>query len=82
MLAGINVSDIYIITTGFLPPQINIHQGRENIQNYMFDFTDYNNISMDSYKQEMFTTFMLEDCVFITCSLNLANVEVISNIQC
>ena len=44
MLAGINVSDIYFRTTGFLIPQINIHRDIENIQHYIFAYTDSNNI--------------------------------------
>ena len=82
MLSVINVADIYGSTTGFLLTQINIHRGRENSQHYMFAYPCSNNITIDSYKQEMFTTFMLEDCVYITRSLNLTNVKVISNIQC
>ena len=82
MLAGINVANIYFRTTGFLIPQINIHRDIENIQHYIFAYTDSNNIWMKSYKQEILTTFMLRDCAYTTRSLNLTNVKVISNIQC
>ena len=69
-------------TTGSLLQQINISLCRENSQNYMLAHTDFNKISIDNYKQESLPIFMLEDCVYVTCSLNPLYVEVIANIQC
>ena len=43
---------------------------------------DFNDVSIDTYRLEIFPTFMLSDGVYITCSLNWENLEVIANIQC
>ena len=37
----------------------------------MLDSTYFNNILIDSYKQEILKTFMSEFCIFIKISLNL-----------
>ena len=78
----IKLFDIYVITTGYLLHQINIHHIRKNNQHYMLAYTDLNNISIDNHKQEIFPTFMLADGVYITHSSNQLYVKVISNIQC
>ena len=82
MLAGTNVAKIYVSTNVSLLPQINIHRRRKNSQHYMLAHPDLNDISIDTHKQEIFTIFMVEDYVYITCSLDLVKVEVITNIQC
>ena len=65
-----NVTKIYVITTASLLQQINIRRYRKNIQHSMLAHTDLNNVSIDNYKQEIFTTFMLPGCVFFTCLMN------------
>ena len=70
MLSEINVSDIYFRTTGSILQQISIIKCRENSQHYMPENPDFKNISMENYKQEIFPTFMLADCVYITRELN------------
>ena len=45
----------------------------------MLAHTDFNDISIGTYKQA--TKFILPDSAYITCTLKLVNVEVISNIQ-
>ena len=61
---------------------IYIRWGRENIQHSMLYNHDYNNISIDSYKREIFQTIMLALCVSVTSSLTLVYLEVIAKIQC
>ena len=48
----------------------------------MLDNPDYNNISIEKYKQEILTTFMVALREYVTRSLNLLYMEVIDNIQC
>ena len=55
---------------------------RENIQHSMLDNPDYNNISIENYKWEIFTTFILELHVYVTSFLIIVYQEVIVNIQC
>ena len=43
---------------------------------------DYNKISIDNYKQEIFLEFMLALYLYVTTSLIMLYLEVISNIQC
>ena len=38
--------------------------------------------SIDTYKQEIFPVFMLEDDVFIICTLNWVKMEEIANFDC
>ena len=65
----IKISGFYISPTGSLIQLINICRCRENSQDYMLDNTDYNNISIDIYKQEILPTFMLALCELIKGSL-------------
>ena len=46
----------------------------------MLDHHDFNNITIDNYKKEIFSSYMLEDGVYITHSLNSAYVESIIKI--
>ena len=48
----------------------------------MLAHPDFKKKTIDNYKQERFMRFMLALCVFVTCSLTLVNVEVITKIQC
>ena len=75
-------SNVYVSITGYLLQQINIHQCKEKSQHYMLAHPDFNKISTDTYKQEIFLTFMLSGVTYITCPLNPVKVEVIANIQC
>ena len=43
---------------------------------------DYNNISIENYRRKIFTTLMLELCVFVKILLTLVYSKVIVNIQC
>ena len=78
----ITISDIYVRTTVYLLQVIYIRWCRGNIQFSMSANSDFKNISMDNYKQELLTQFMLSLCVFVTSSLNILYVEVISKINC
>ena len=82
MLDEINFADIYVSITVSLLQQINICWCRNNCQYSMPAHPEFKNIPMENYKREILLTFMLADCLYVTHSLNLANVEVISNIQC
>ena len=55
---------------------------RENIQHYMVDIPDYNNISIGKYKQEILQIFMLALHVYVKNLLTILYMEVIANIQC
>ena len=66
----IKIYNIYDSTTWSLLPQINIYRRRENIQHSMLYNTDLNYNSIDTYKQEIFPTFILAYCIHITRSLN------------
>ena len=66
----INIAEIYVRTTVSLLQQIHICCYRENIKYYMLAHPDFNNISIDTYKQEILSTFLLANGVYITCSLN------------
>ena len=66
----IKISDIYVSTPVYLLQQISLYQGRNNSQHYMLARPDFKNISIDTYRREMFPTFMLIAGVYITCSVN------------
>ena len=57
------ISDIYVSITGSLLPQINIRLCRKNSQHSMLAHTDFNDILIENYEQEIFLTFILEDGV-------------------
>ena len=76
------MSDTYVRITGYIIQQININWCRKSIQHFMLADSDFNNISIDTYKREIFPTFMLADGEYIIRSLNRLYVEVIDNIQC
>ena len=71
------ISDIYVSTTGYLLQKVNIFCCRINSQHSMLAHNDLNNISIEPYKHEILTTFMLEYGVNINRSFNL-----ITDIQC
>ena len=70
MLAVINVTDIYISTSGSLFLQINILPGMINRQHFMLANPVFYKVSTDTYKQERFLTFVLADGVYITYPLS------------
>ena len=76
-----NVSDIYVSTTGFILQLIYICQGGKNSQHYMLDNPDYNNISNGSYNLYRFPTFMLAFHGYVTRSSVLVYLEGIFNIK-
>ena len=43
---------------------------------------EYNNISIEKYYQEIFLTFILTLCVFVTSSLTIVYLGVIAKIKC
>ena len=81
MLDDMNVADIYVRTTGYLLPIIHFLQCRKNSQHSMSANTDFNNISMDKYKQEIFPTFVLALQLYVIPSFTLLYLEVISSIK-
>ena len=64
------ISNIYVSITGYLLKVIDTNWCRKNSQHYMLAYTDFNHNSIDTHKQVIFPTFMLEDGVYITRSLN------------
>ena len=76
----IKLSNIYVSIIFSLLLLMFICWGMENIQHSMLANPEYNNISIDNYYQEIFQTFMLALCVFITHSLTLVYLEVRANI--
>ena len=59
MLADINVAKIYVRTTGSLFLQMNIYWYIKNRQHSMLDDLDFNENSIETYKQEIRPTFVL-----------------------
>ena len=60
------ISDTYVRITGYLIQEINIHWCRIYSPHYMLDLPVLNAILIDTQKQEIFPTLMLEDSVYIT----------------
>ena len=48
----------------------------------MLSNTDYNKVSIDNRKQEILMTFMFALNLYVTSSLTLVYLELISKIQC
>ena len=61
--------------SGYLFQGIMIHWWRINSQHFFVSPSFSHEISIDIYKQEILPTFMLEDGVYITISLNIIQVE-------
>ena len=80
MLAEINVSSIYGSTTGSLLQLIYICPCSNNSQHSTLANPDYNIISIEKYKQEIFPSFMLSLHAYVTSSLNRVYLEVVANI--
>ena len=78
----IKIVDVYVRTTVSLLQHIDISWCGKNSQHYITAHTDLNKFLIDNYKREIFLTFMLEYCVYVTCSFNYLYLEVIANIQC
>ena len=78
----IKISNIYVSINGSILQQINISWSRGNSQHLMLAHLDFNKSSFDIYKQEIFPTCMLSDCVHVSLSLNWLCVGVISNNKC
>ena len=62
----LTIANIDVIIAVSLLHLIYISHCRENIQHYMLADPDYNNISIENDKQEMFMTLMLELHVYLT----------------
>ena len=62
----IKIADIYVSISGYLLQQINIHQCKKNIQHSMLDHLDFNDMSIEPYKREIFPTLLLAYGVYIT----------------
>ena len=78
----IRISNIYVSIHMYILKFLYICWVRENVQHSMLSKPDYKNISIDKYYQVILQTFMLSLCVFVTRSLILVYLKVISNIQC
>ena len=81
MLAEMNIYDIYVSNNVSLLQLIYIRWDRKNIQHSMLFNPEYNNISIDNYKREIFQIFMLELRLYIPYSSTLVYLEVISKIK-
>ena len=62
----IQIANIYVSTTVYLLQMIYISKCRDNSQHFSLANPDYNNVSIDNHKQEIFTTFMLAVSVYAT----------------
>ena len=56
--------------------------GTKRSHHSILDNTEQNNIPTENNDQEIFQKFMQALCVYVTCSLTLAYLEVIPNIKC
>ena len=63
-----NVTDSYVSTSGSLLQMIYFSRYMESIQHYTLDNPFYNQISIENYKQEILTTFMLELLLYLIIS--------------
>ena len=64
------IFDICVSITGYFLQGINIHQRSKNSQHFMLDHPNFHNISIYTYKQLIFPTFMLSYDVYTTRLLN------------
>ena len=78
----IKIDNICVIITESLLHLINIRWCRKNSQHYMLGHPNFNNISIENYRWEIFPKFMSADGVYVILSLNWLYAEVISSIQC
>ena len=60
------IADSYVSITGYLMQDIGINRQKVNIQPIMLAHPVFHDISIDTYKQEIFPTFMLANGVNIT----------------
>ena len=74
------ITDIYFSITFSLIQLIYIRCRWKNIQRSILANTDFNNISIDNYKREILQIFISAFFVFVTSSLPLVYLEVISKI--
>ena len=74
------VSDIYVSITRYIPQGINIHWWKIKIQNVMIARPLLHDVSIDTYKQEIFQTCMIAYGVYITSSMNKVKVELTAKI--
>ena len=63
------IAEIYVSITGYLLQFININLSKINSQRVMLAHSLFCDIPIDTYKQEMFPTFILRDVVYITYPL-------------
>ena len=66
----ITIADIYVSISGYIIQEIIIHQCRTNRQHSMLSHPGLLDISIYTCLQEGLLTFMLEDGVYITRTLN------------
>ena len=82
----IKINDIYVSINAslfdYIYISIYIRWGRKHIQHSMLSHPAHNNISINNYYQERLQTFMLSEWLFITRSLNILYLEVITNFPC
>ena len=63
-------ANIYVRIYGYLIQEINIRFIRINSKHFILAASVFHDITIDTYKQERFLTFMLADGVYITRPLN------------
>ena len=73
---------MYVSINAYLLHLTYICWGRQNFHHSMLANSGYNNISIENYNQEIMNIFMLSLRLYVTSSLALVYLEIISNIQC
>ena len=77
MLAEMNVAGIYASTTGYLLTMIYFCWCGKYRQYSITANPDFNNISIENYKQNKFPTFMLSLYLYVISSLNWLYLHII-----
>ena len=74
------ISNIYVSITGYLFQYINIYRQSKNSQDFMLAHPVFHKISIDTFKKEIFWTFIFSDGAYTTSLLNSVKMEEISKI--
>ena len=69
------ITEIYVRINGYLIQEIIIYGYWKSNQQYMLDHLFFNEISIYTYRPEIFLTFMLSDGVYITSTLKQLKAE-------
>ena len=65
----IKIPEFYVGITGYILYLINIHRQRINSKHFMLAHPIFHKLSVDTYKEEILTTLLLEDGVYTTYPL-------------